>query len=94
VHDDLWNMLISADQSQRVSQPVSQITLSQFRILQITHEGTFEKQFQMGFYRYPPAVESGEHIKLSHSQWGPGQSTDDQMIWWHLGSVDSFSACF
>ena len=32
VHGNLLNMLISTDQSQRVSQPVSQITLSQFRV--------------------------------------------------------------
>ena len=32
VHGNLRNMLISTDQSQRVSQPVSQITLSQFRV--------------------------------------------------------------
>jgi len=31
VHGNLRNMLILTDQSQRVSQPVSQITLSQFR---------------------------------------------------------------
>jgi len=32
VHGNLRNMLISTDQSQRVSQLVSQITLSQFRV--------------------------------------------------------------
>ena len=37
MHGNLRNMLISTDQSQRVSQPVSQITLSHFRISQITH---------------------------------------------------------
>jgi len=35
LHGNLRNMLISTDQSQRVSQPVSQITLSQFRILPV-----------------------------------------------------------
>jgi len=36
MHGTLRNMLISADQSQYVLQPVSQITLSQFCISQIT----------------------------------------------------------
>ena len=36
MHGNLRNMLISTDQSQRVSQPVSQITLSHFRISQVT----------------------------------------------------------
>jgi len=34
-------MLISTDQSQRVSQPVTQITLSQFRISQITRSRSY-----------------------------------------------------
>jgi len=44
-------MLISADQSQRVLQPVSQITLSQFRISQITRSlsfGYIEVDFVVG----------------------------------------------
>jgi len=42
---NLRNMLISTDQSQRVSQPVSQITLLQLRISQITRslDGTWLK---------------------------------------------------
>ena len=36
VHGHLQNMLISTDQSQSVSQPVSQITLSQFRVSHFT----------------------------------------------------------